>query len=582
MSKKHSLSLCMIVKDEASCLSRCLESMKLITDEIIIVDTGSTDQTVEIAKAYGAVIKTYEWNNNFAEARNFALSFATKEWILVLDADEYLRDEDYELFMTMLDNQQIDSYYIKTLNFTEPNNKQSCMVNLNHRLFRNHKGFHYIGAIHEQLTSNQSVTSKISDLGFYHTGYLKEVVKAKNKPLRNSKILEEVLNQEPDNAFHKFNLANEMFQLEKYEEAVQLYDQAYKNTTPQQGYMPKLMVFRINALVANHQDKEALVAANEGISFYPKFTHLMFLKGTLEEKLGLITKAIRSYESCLELGTPPPELEFSKASESVWPHFKLAVLYDTYGDYEKAIVHYNKYLQLNPSHYQLLYTIAPCLKKMGFNKEKLVEQLTKYIPPRNLNNQILLIDLLLKQGLFNEAKQYLDDINVSESNSQIVYLRGKCQFYLANYDECYQWFDKYVKVDKFDTVAPYYYLIYLLSNNHSYGLDSLVYPQEYLNLNSCLKNKVSIEVSQSEINLILRLMEEGLMIGEEGLVKELENVLKMNNNKLVNLQLAQLYCKYNHSTWAKDILEQYILNGGKVEIEMINLLNLIKVNQWNE
>ena len=65
--------------------------------------------------------------NNFAEARNFALSFATKEWILVLDADEYLRDEDYELFMTLLDNQQIDSYYIKTLNFTEPNNKQSCM-----------------------------------------------------------------------------------------------------------------------------------------------------------------------------------------------------------------------------------------------------------------------------------------------------------------------------------------------------------------------------------------------------------------------------------------------------------------------
>ena len=72
------------------------------------------------------------------------------------------------------------------------------------------------------------------------------------------------------------------------------------------------------------------------------------------------------------------------------------------------------------------------------------------------------------------------------------------------------------------------------------------------------------------------------MIGEEGLVKELENVLKMNNNKLVNLQLAQLYCKYNHSTWAKDILEQYILNGGKVDREMINLLNLIKVNQWNE
>jgi tetratricopeptide (TPR) repeat protein len=79
----------------------------------------------------------------------------------------------------------------------------------------------------------------------------------------------------------------------------------------------------------------------------------MIGKGTIEEKLGLITKAITSYETCLTMGRPDAQLEFSKASETLWPHLKLATLYDYYGDSEKAIFHYNKYLELNPSHYQI-------------------------------------------------------------------------------------------------------------------------------------------------------------------------------------------------------------------------------------
>ncbi|MBP3909032.1 MAG: glycosyltransferase [Turicibacter sp.] len=582
MDKKHPLSLCMIVKNEANCLSRCLESMKVIADEIVIIDTGSTDETIKIAKTYGAIIKTYEWNNNFAEARNFALSFATKEWILVLDADEYLRDEDEALFLELLSNENVDSYYIKTLNFTEPNNINSCIVNLNHRLFRNHKGFHYVGAIHEQLISNQSVVSKISNLGFYHTGYLKEVVKAKNKPKRNGKILEEILKQEPDNTFHQFNLANEMFQLGKYDEAIQLYNQAYEHTSPQQGYMPKLIVFRINALVANGEDKKALAAANEGIALYPTFTHLMFLKGTLEEKFGLITKAIRSYESCLELGSPDSQLEFSKASEALWPHLKLAVLYDGYGDYEKAIFHYNKYLELNPSHYQLLYMIAPCLKKLNADPEQLTIQLAKYLPPRHLNNQILLIDLLLKQGLFQQAKRYLDEIDLSESNAQICYLRGKNGFYLEHYENCQYWFEQYMKQERFETVAPYYYLMYLLTRDETYSPNQRQYPKEYLNLQMYLENKAQIKLSQGEINLILRLIEECLIIDKQELVKQLEAILISEANKVTNRQLAQLYCQHDHPTWAKTMIEEYILSGGKIDTEMMNLLNRIKINQWNE
>lgn len=91
-----SISLCMIVKDEAKTIKRAIESVKLIVDEIIVVDTGSTDGTAEIAKSLGANIYHFKWNDNFSEARNFSLKHSTKDWILILDADESI--SYYDLF----------------------------------------------------------------------------------------------------------------------------------------------------------------------------------------------------------------------------------------------------------------------------------------------------------------------------------------------------------------------------------------------------------------------------------------------------------------------------------------------------
>ena len=90
---KQTISLCMITKNEENYLEQCLDSAKEIADEIIIVDTGSTDKTKEIAKSFGAKIVDFKWNEDFSEARNESLKHATKEWILVLDADEEIDPE---------------------------------------------------------------------------------------------------------------------------------------------------------------------------------------------------------------------------------------------------------------------------------------------------------------------------------------------------------------------------------------------------------------------------------------------------------------------------------------------------------
>jgi len=98
MGNSITISLCMIVKDEEQTISKCLESVKSVVDEIIIVDTGSTDATKEIVKKYDAKVYDFQWIEDFSAARNFAFSKATKEYILWLDADDIIDTEDIKKF----------------------------------------------------------------------------------------------------------------------------------------------------------------------------------------------------------------------------------------------------------------------------------------------------------------------------------------------------------------------------------------------------------------------------------------------------------------------------------------------------
>ena len=105
-----SISLCMIVRDEERYLEQAIKSVWEIVDEIIIVDAGSLDRTVAIARKYTPNVFSYKWDNDFSKARNFALSKATKEWILVLDADEVISKEDHALIKELTKNKQYDAY----------------------------------------------------------------------------------------------------------------------------------------------------------------------------------------------------------------------------------------------------------------------------------------------------------------------------------------------------------------------------------------------------------------------------------------------------------------------------------------
>lgn len=220
MTKK--ISLCMIVKNEGQTLSRCLNSVFSIVNEIIIVDTGSTDSTCDIARQYGAILHHFPWNDNFSDARNASLELAQGDWILFLDADEELSPGSQEILFRLIENEKIEGYFVKIVNHLGKEGWIETVPDLVFRLFRNKKEYRFRGAIHEQiadviLENNSQARYQVAEnLEIIHHGYLDEVIEEKDKKDRNLKLIEKELESNPKNRLLQYHYGVEMFRAERY------------------------------------------------------------------------------------------------------------------------------------------------------------------------------------------------------------------------------------------------------------------------------------------------------------------------------------------------------------------------------
>ena len=214
------ISLVMIAKNEERCISRALNSVKNFVDEMIIVDTGSTDRTVEIARALGAKVYFFDWIHDFAAARNYALSQATHPWRLILDADEYvIEGAEYLKTLTTLPNtstsQMGQQVTLISLNEGTPGEITKHQSHLTRIIYQD---VYYQGSIHEYPILNSSAV--IAPVSIEHDGYLLST-KA-NKYARNIQMLEEALHHcKQDNAaqsiswYYHHKLASEYLGLGK-------------------------------------------------------------------------------------------------------------------------------------------------------------------------------------------------------------------------------------------------------------------------------------------------------------------------------------------------------------------------------
>ena len=264
------LSLCMIVKDEEEFLPTCLESIKDHVDEIIVVDTGSTDRTVEIARKYGAKVYHHAWENSFSKARNYSLKYATCDWILILDADEEIERRDARKLREAIKDNDVNVINLPV--FYKPKGGKDLSVSSSERIFKNHLGFYYEGIVHNSL--KHSGPDKNVNIRLNHYGYHQGEEQMEKKFKRTATLLREQIKDDPENPVPHHYLAISCLDRQMHDECIREALEAIRLFELQNSNLQlRLLAYRtVSVAFYRKQDlTNAEIYALKAIDFHPDY-----------------------------------------------------------------------------------------------------------------------------------------------------------------------------------------------------------------------------------------------------------------------------------------------------------------------
>lgn len=299
------LTACLIVKNESSHLARCLESVKSVADEIVVVDTGSTDDTVAIAERFGATIGHFEWNDDFAAARNASLALATGQWALWIDADEVLEPQSVNPIREALIRPQFGGYFIQIANLLDDEGDANQYMHMPVRLFQLHEGVHFEGRVHEQIVSNAGLqNASLEKALITHYGYRPSDMAAKNKIVRTVGLIERALEEDPEDAFQWFNLANAQMVARDHANAAASARACVKRISADSSFGAQVYQILAASLIEIGRPDEALDACREaeqrgfgGILSAFETAHAL-------QRMGRNEEALEAVDACLAMEWP--------------------------------------------------------------------------------------------------------------------------------------------------------------------------------------------------------------------------------------------------------------------------------------
>jgi glycosyltransferase involved in cell wall biosynthesis len=305
------ISLCVITKNEENNIKRCLECVSDILFEKIVVDTGSADKTIEIAKNMGATVYDFEWIDDFSAARNFAISKAKGDWIVFLDADEHIESSQMELLEKLINlaiKENKECIVSKLINYIPDSNKKNMQsITTTVRVFKNDKNLRYFGAIHEMLRpiKNRQLRALDASESFivYHSGYANEEVKRKDKSNRNLTLLFKELKRNPNNILTLFYIGESLMINHKFEEAVSYLEKSKELLKNQmKNNHPLLYKIYCNLLICtvrrNFEFKQFQRFYKEANEFDRECPDFYFYIGKKLYTIGEYERAVEYYELC--------------------------------------------------------------------------------------------------------------------------------------------------------------------------------------------------------------------------------------------------------------------------------------------
>lgn len=273
------ISVCMIAKNEENRIERCLKSLEGYGFEIVIVDTGSTDKTKEIASKYTSCIYDFTWVDDFSAARNFSLEKASNDWIFMMDCDEWIESIDIEELTYFRKKLSHAVGSVTRQNITGTPEHPGRTIDQTERFF-NRKRYRYSGRIHEQVTPKFEKTFEAFLLNTVigHDGYLMTEEQRQAKSHRNVSLLEKELADDPDNPYILYQLGKGYDIIDAYDKSCVCYEKALtQELDPSLAYVHALIIAYGEALLETGQHVKALELGKyaEALSSSADYAYLM-------------------------------------------------------------------------------------------------------------------------------------------------------------------------------------------------------------------------------------------------------------------------------------------------------------------
>ncbi|ASW43117.1 glycosyltransferase [Clostridium isatidis] len=574
------LSIAMIVKNEENNLPRALEALMALKNkidyEIIIVDTGSEDNTIHIAKQYTNKVFKKEWTGNFSEMRNYSISKCKGEWILVLDADEVLENPNELIkFFKAKDVKKFNSATIKFKNMIT-NKENDYLIGTLVRLFRNRKEFYYTGRVHEQPKILEP--TKLTNITLIHYGYSRESFNLMNyKYERNLKLLLEDLKEDNNNPYTYFQLAQTYGMANMPDKAYESISKAFELIKDVKDKSKYLYIYHLLSMYLNSigEYERTIELCKEALSYRKEHLDFYYFIGKAYSLLNDYKKAEYYYDEYFKLHKKLEEgyivedisvsnISFAKKKEMLKERIVLAFKSK---DYDYII---NNYLLYNEDDIEeiLLYAF---IRKEKYDKVFAIYK-DKEISDKNINNIIFVCDKVTKETLKN------DILTIYEN---LLGLDKRLDNYI-NY--IYKNIDLNKKDIEFDCYYSYKSRIlakYILEEKNS--LDII----KNLNKNDMISYLIDLNKDYRGIDLFYQYSKDNFLnnnLEDLSFLNIIEDLLiKSNNIEKENYDRLLYRTIINKINFIKKVYNNEVLNKyykkicSKDEIFFIELFNLFKI-----
>jgi tetratricopeptide (TPR) repeat protein len=422
---KKTLSLCLIAKDAEKTIRNCLQSIEGIVDEIVMIDTGSTDQTKKIASEFKAKIYEYEWNENFSEVRNFSISKIETDWILILDTDEVFAGskEKVEELMNKDYKDKIPMFFVDIFTYIKSSpDDDYTYFQKKIRLFPKHDNILFEFSVNEEITHPRGTENLLglTAKGISIRHFLENGPKSKSK--RNVLILKKELKKNPKDFYYNYLMGKECLQHGFLAKAFTSYQNALNSDDEKDEiYLSEICTDVIKILYRQGNIEEALnecirreKICRDNPEYWLTYGYLALRQGDLSCAKDCLTK-------CLKL-TPPAHSLTVNIDNVTWkPELLLGYIYLRLKDYKNSKIYLEKSLEHNQNQWLLLFYLGiTCKNLRDYNASEAYFKAAEIIVPEDFRQDLKfsMLLMLIMSGRFDKAndlvKSMVDDIDFNE------------------------------------------------------------------------------------------------------------------------------------------------------------------------